>query len=415
MSQRHSRSRLAGVLLAAVLAVGGVSVGPTAAAESTAIPFGDGFESGNTSVWPRKGIDGKGAVDVVAAPGGHAGKAARFTMPDQGNSYRTEIATSRLPYGSYRYTFSNYLPQDWISFGAQTIVSQWHGGAGTAPAVLLAVKADRWLMLVNWTVGSGPLNEIRYDLGPVRLGHWNQWSFDITWSTETTPGSITARLDGAQVGSHEGPNSYSQTTNAPHRDTVPYHKIGLYRPNWKAEKGYVNGGTPPVVIYYDDISITPLSRASGNPTALATSPQPVPSSAVPAPTKPAPATSPEPVTSAPSARPSASGSAVGTPAAKTPAPATATGPAVTGLAVAEPAATGSAAPGPTSGPADDVQAATDTDTDTDNDVRPLAETGASNRTPLVLAAGSVLLIGGLLLLFHRRARAATRRAHRKAP
>ncbi|MFD5086412.1 heparin lyase I family protein, partial [Kitasatospora sp. NPDC058406] len=264
-----------------------MSVGPTAAAESTTIPFGDGFESGNTGMWPRKGIDGKGAVDVVAAPGGHAGKAVRFTMPDQGNSYRTEIATSRLPYGSYRYTFSNYLPQDWISYEAQTIVSQWHGGEGTSPAVVLAVKADRWMMIVHWIVGAGLLNEIKYDLGPVRLGRWNRWSFDITWSTATMPGSITARLDGTQVGSHLGPNSYSQTTNAPHRDTAPYHKIGLYRPNWKAEKGYVNGGTSPVAIYYDDISITPISPAFGSPTA-------VPSSVVPSSATPVPATSPKP-------------------------------------------------------------------------------------------------------------------------
>ncbi|WP_329493935.1 heparin lyase I family protein [Kitasatospora herbaricolor] len=284
MFHRYSRNRRAGALLGAALVVGGLSVGSLASADSTTIPFSDGFESGNTTVWPRKGIDGTGTVDVVAAPGGHAGKAARFTMPDQGNSYRTEIATSRLPYGSYRYTFSNYLPQNWISYEAQTIVSQWHGGEGTDPAVVLAVKADRWMMIVHWIVGSEPLNEIKYDLGPVRLGHWNQWSFDITWSTATTPGSITAQLDGTQVGAHQGPNSYSQTTNAPHRDTVPYHKIGLYRPNWKAEKGHVNGGTPPVVIYYDNISITPISPTPTKPT---TTPS-VPSAATPTAPRPAP-------------------------------------------------------------------------------------------------------------------------------
>lgn len=385
MFQRHSRNRRAGALLVAVLAAGAASVGPTAAADSTTIPFSDGFESGSTTAWPRKGIDGTGTVDVVAAPGAHAGKAARFTMPDQGNSYRTEIATSRLPYGSYRYAFSNYLPQDWISYGAQTIVSQWHGGEGTSPAVLLAVRADRWMMIVHWKVGPEPLNEITYDLGPVRLGHWNQWSFDITWSTATTPGSITARLDGAQVGSHQGTNSYSQDTAAPHRDTVPYHKIGLYRPNWKAEKGHVSGGTPPVVVYYDDISITPVSPASGRTTAA------------PSPAAPAPTASPTPVTAAPSTRPSASGPAHESPATQTSAPAT---------------ATGAAAPGSTSGPADDIPA--EPDTDTDNDAHPLAETGPSGRTPLVLAAGSALLVAGLLLIHRIRARSATRSTRRRA-
>ncbi len=54
-------------------------------------------------------------------------------MPDDGKSYRTEIATDRLPYGSYRYDFANYLPEGWIRYDAMTIVSQWHGGTGTFP------------------------------------------------------------------------------------------------------------------------------------------------------------------------------------------------------------------------------------------------------------------------------------------
>ncbi|MGV9271079.1 polysaccharide lyase [Kitasatospora sp. NPDC003701] len=393
MFQRHSRSRRTGVLLAAVLAVGaGTSVGPLATAASTTVPFNDGFESGSTAVWPRKGIDGRGAVDVVAAPGGHAGKAARFTMPDDGESYRSEIATSRLPYGSYRYTFSNYLPQDWISYEAQTIVSQWHGGTDTIPAVVLAVRADRWVMLVHWKLGSEPVNEVSYDLGPVRLGHWNQWSFDITWSTATTPGSITARLDGAQVGSHQGPNSYNQ-------DTAPYHKIGLYRPNWKASKGYVSGGTPPVVVYYDDVSITPLSPTPGQPTAA-------PSSTAAPSTAPAATTSPKPVTSPP-ARPSASESAHEPPSAPPSASASTSAP-----ATATATATGPTAPGASPGTAGDIPV--EADTDTDNDARPLAETGPSDRTPLLLAAGGALLAAGLLLVYRVRTRNATRRSHRRA-
>ncbi|WP_406192733.1 polysaccharide lyase [Kitasatospora sp. NBC_01560] len=394
MFHRHSRSRRAGALLGAVLVVGGLSVGSLASADSTTIPFSDGFESGGTTVWPRQGIDGAGTVDVVAAPGGRAGKAARFTMPDEANSYRSEIATSRLPYGSYRYAFSNYLPQSWISYEAQTIVSQWHGGEGTDPAVLLVVKADRWMMIVHWIVGSEPLNEVKYDLGPVQLGRWNQWSFDITWSTATTPGTVAARLDGTLVGSHQGPNSYSQTTNAPHRDTVPYHKIGLYRPNWKTSKGHVNAGTPSVVIYYDDISIKPVSPAPADQTAA-------PSPVGPTPVVPTSAPSPRSATSSPSARPSASETPHESASAKTSAPATATGP---------------AAPGSTSGPVDDTPVDRDTDTDTDTNGHPLTETGTAGRTPIMVAVSGALLTGGLLLLHLRsRARAVARRAHRKAP
>ncbi|WP_244376086.1 polysaccharide lyase [Streptomyces ficellus] len=345
----------------------------------TSVPFKDGFESGTTAAFPRKGVDGTGVVSVTAAPGGNGGKAVRFAMPDDGKSYRTEIATARVPYGSYRYTFRNYLPVDWIRYDAQTIVSQWHGGAGTYPAVVLAVKGDRWVMIVHWKTGADttdeskrPANEVKYDLGPVRFGHWNQWSFDITWSTAKTTGSITARLDGAQVGSHRGPNSY-------HQDTAPYHKIGLYRPNWQAKKGHKAGGTPAVVNYYDDVTITAIAPGAAAPPPAA----PTPSATV--------TSAPEP--SGASVPPSAQAS-------------------TSALATA-PAAPGSKPDAEDAIPLDDGSAkdtANVTGKDTANDATPLAASGASSRTPLVLAFGGVLLAAGLFILFRSRAMGALRRA-----
>ncbi|MFI5640115.1 polysaccharide lyase [Streptomyces goshikiensis] len=370
MFQRYSRRCQIGAALAALSAVGLGATEAFADRALTPVPFKDGFESGSTAAFHRKGIDGAGSVGVTAAPGGHGGKAVRFTMPDDGHSYRTEIATDRVPYGSYRYTFANYLPNDWLHYDNQTIVSQWHGGTGTFPAVVLAVKGDRWMLVVHWTMpsqradeGEQPAHEIKYDLGPVRLGHWNQWSFDITWSTPTTPGSITARLDGAQVGSHRGPNNY-------HQDTAPYHKIGLYRPNWHEWKGHVKGGTPAVVDYYDDVTITAISPGAS-----------VPSSA------PSPQASP--TTTASPSQPDGSASAS--------ASATATGP---------------AAPGSAPGASDDIPMDTGADTDTDNDGGPLAQTGASIRTPtvLALALGSALLAVGLAFVLRSRARSTRRRA-----
>ncbi|MER6398872.1 LPXTG cell wall anchor domain-containing protein [Kitasatospora sp. NPDC001603] len=63
---------------------------------------------------------------------------------------------------------------------------------------------------------------------------------------------------------------------------------------------------------------------------------------------------------------------------------------------------------------DDALAQADTDTDRDNHDYVLAHTGSSSRTPLVVAAGSTLLIAGLLLAYRLRRRSATRRTHRKA-
>ncbi|WP_331768998.1 polysaccharide lyase (plasmid) [Embleya sp. NBC_00888] len=348
MSSFHRRKGPAAALLAILSAI---HVAPTGtAAAGTAIPFTDGFESGDTARWPRKGVEGGGTVGVTAAPAGGNGRAARFTMPDDG-SYRAEIATDRLPYGSYRYTFSNHLPSDWVRYERMTIVSQWHGGTGTIPAIALAVKNDRWVMDVHWQVGSQPVQGVKYDLGTVRFGHWNRWAFDITWSTATTPGSIAVSRDGAAVGSHQGPNSY-------HQETAPYHKIGLYRPNWKAEKGHAKGGSPAVMAHYDDVAIATLSSGPGKPP--------------PAPSSP---TAPKPTTPSPQG-PSASASAP---------PSTAT----------------PASPAPTT-TTEDLAGDTDLDTDIgapdparDTDSGTLAGTRNSDSTPLLLTCAGALLIGAL--------------------
>ncbi|MFE6750758.1 heparin lyase I family protein [Kitasatospora purpeofusca] len=396
MSQQHSRSRRIGALLGAVAAVGAVSVGPTATAAPTTIPFDDGFESGDTAAWPRKGIAGKGTVDVVAAPGGRPGRAGRFTLTDDGDSFRAEIATSHLPYGSYRYSFSNYLPQDWVPYKYGTFVSQWHGGATTGPPLVLMVRADRWILFVT-------VSGTQYDLGPVRLGHWNRWAIDITWSTATTPGSIVATLDGAVVGSHQGPNNFGQ-------DTLPYHKVGMYRPNWQTKKGHVSSGLPPVVLYYDDVSITPLPPDAGRPTAtapstVAASPASPPPAAAPA-TTPAMAAPPAPAV--PSAPPSTASPKAATsppptrPAGTAPAPVT---------TPAEPASATAASAVPLAAPAstDEVPREADTD-DKDNDGRRLAETGSAEPSPLVLATGGGLLATGLVAVHRLRRRNTRRRA-----
>ncbi|MFE6750739.1 heparin lyase I family protein [Kitasatospora purpeofusca] len=407
MSQHHRRRLRVSALLAALVAVGAASIGPTATAASTTVPFSDGFESGNTGLWPRKGIAGKGTVDIVAAPGGRPGRAARFTMPDAGDSYRSEIATSRLPYGSYRYTFSNYLPPEWISYPYATIVSQWHSGTGTVPPVVLAVRADRWIMVVHWKAGSGSLSEATYDLGPARLARWNQWTFDISWSTASAPGSAVARLDGAAVGSHQGPNNYGQ-------DGTPYHKIGLYRPNWQAAKGYVSRGTPSVVVDYDDVSITPIPTGAGDPpTATAAPTVGTPSSSVPAATTPVPATPTVPTTSAPPTReptPAPSGRPSSTATSLPPARPATTEPAAVPPPASTPTATAGGAVVPTSAPgaADDIP--TEADTDTDNGGERLADTGSPGPTPLALSAGGVLAATGIALVLRLRRRNARRPA-----
>ncbi len=66
MLQRHNHMRRIGTALAAVLVVGVGRPRPMPTGGSP-LPFKDGFESGVTTAFARKGIDGTGTVSVTTA------------------------------------------------------------------------------------------------------------------------------------------------------------------------------------------------------------------------------------------------------------------------------------------------------------------------------------------------------------
>ncbi|MFF2351437.1 polysaccharide lyase [Kitasatospora sp. NPDC058115] len=274
MSVTTSARRAAGTALAAALLTGtlaapaavasgapglaatATATGGAAAATGTTV-FADDFESGTVSHWTRQRIDGNGSITVTGAPAGGSGLAARFSVPNDGVSYRSEVAVNALGWGGYRFALADYLPADWVQTSTETIVAQWHGyplsdGSDTKPPIALTVKDGSWRLKVHWLTGPTTVAEAVIPLGSVEFGHWNQWAFDITWSTATTPGSITVYRDGVQVGAHSGLNNY-------HQNQAPYFKTGIYRANWNPAKGipYPTGG-PDVVLYSDSVVVTQL-------------------------------------------------------------------------------------------------------------------------------------------------------------
>ncbi|MER5350091.1 polysaccharide lyase [Kitasatospora sp. NPDC002551] len=274
MSARIPARRTAGTALAAALLTGTLAA-PAAVASAAAAPaastvaapaaavsataattvFADDFESGTVSRWTRQRIDGNGSITVTGAPAGGSGLAARFGVPNDGASYRSEVAVNALGWGSYRFALADYLPADWVQTSTETIVAQWHGypladGSDTKPPIALTVKDGNWRLKVHWLTDPSTVAEAVIPLGAVQFGHWNQWAFDITWSTATTPGSITVYRDGVQVGAHSGLNNY-------HQNQAPYFKTGIYRANWNPAKGipYPTGG-PDVVLWSDSVVVT---------------------------------------------------------------------------------------------------------------------------------------------------------------
>ncbi|MEV6978782.1 polysaccharide lyase [Kitasatospora sp. NPDC093806] len=268
LSPSRSRAvrRAAGTALAAALLTGTLAAPaalastPAASAASTTTAaattvFADDFESGTVANWTRQRIDGNGSITVPGAPTGGSGLAARFSVPNDGQSYRSEVAVNALGWGSYRFALADYLPADWVQTSTETIVAQWHGypladGSDTKPPIALTVKDGNWRLKVHWLTDPSTVQEAVIPLGSVQFGHWNQWAFDITWSTDATPGSVTVYRDGVPVGAHSGLNNY-------HQNQAPYFKTGIYRANWNPAKGlpYPTGG-PDVVLYSDSVVVT---------------------------------------------------------------------------------------------------------------------------------------------------------------
>lgn len=264
-----------GALLLAGLAAGS----PAAAADSMSYDF----ESSSQKL-PFMAINGFGRVLVGPAPGGRSGQAARVNIPNDGRSFKSELVIKGLDAGSHRFGFANYLPGDWQERDLDTIVAQWFStqddGGGIKPVVALSVHGADWQLKVHWMT-NGEIQEAVIPLGAARPGHWNRWTFDITWSSAGRPGSIHVTRDGVTVGSHQGANNY-------HRGEPPHFRIGAYRPNWRPEKGpSKRAGASEAVLFIDDIAIT-STTAGSLPDARATTPGVLPPHRRPRRCRPAP-------------------------------------------------------------------------------------------------------------------------------
>ncbi|MCX4682941.1 polysaccharide lyase [Kitasatospora purpeofusca] len=380
--------RTAGAVSVALLTVGAAVTPAAAATDSRSYDF----ESLGAQDWPFRAINGFGAVNTAPAPPGGAGTAARFNVPADGTSFRAELALKGLSAESHRFAFANYLPKDWKQVDDDTIVAQWFstqpGNEGVKPVVALSVHGGDWRLKVHWLKDLATFEEYEtvIQLGAAQFGRWNRWALDITWSTRSTPGSITVTRDGVQVGAHRGDNNY-------HRGEPPHFRTGIYRPAWRPEKKAPPAGGPDVVLYVDDIAITPVPATPPTPpnTPTPSAPPAPPTPAKPtATTGPTPGPSPSTAASAPPASPSATPAPVLTSAAPpsavpTPAPPTTVAPSP-------------AAPAPT--PQDTLALAIDRPVPTTT--KELSTTGTGAGVAVAFAGGTVAVVLGTFLIRRRK-------------
>lgn len=200
----------------------------------------------------RGRIDGTGNITAASS------EMAKFTVPNDGISYRAEVATPNSSYGSYVYQFSNWIPSDYPGPEWDTILAQWHGyplsstGKDTNPPIALSVLNDNWLLRINYLKNPNDTKptQIQIPIAPVTKGQWNYWNMSITWSDSQTQGQISLSLNGQIVATYTGVNNYNQ-------NYAPYFKVGIYRPNWNPSKGipYPTGG-PPVQVWDGPVTIS---------------------------------------------------------------------------------------------------------------------------------------------------------------
>lgn len=248
------------------------------------VVFSDGFQSGKIRVgkahgnidertWSSMGLDlpGKSNAVIVPDPAGGEQLVARFTVPDDGESFRAEIQREQFTWGRYRYAVSHYIPSTWPRFRYGTIITQWHGFAmvGTDgrprnlhPPIALVVRGlqPEWQLHLYKLPGRAPDDNPlhMYPINvPLTYDCWNDWVFDITWSRRNeqgetvTPGLIVIMLNQEEVLRLEGDNNY-------HQESPPYFQMGIYRSSWR--KG--NGRDPvvgrPVVVFHKSVVVTDL-------------------------------------------------------------------------------------------------------------------------------------------------------------
>lgn len=230
---------------------------PTIHATPTVV-FSDGFEGSAPQFgFTPSNIETVGSIKAVTNPVLEGQQSAEFSVANDGNSWRAEVAKNSLGFGNFSFSFANYLPTDWVDTSVNTIIAQWHGskltnGQNTNPPIALSLRNNRWELKVYYLenpTSTKPKSQ-KYELPEVKKGEWNKWDFRINWSSAKTEGILTVTLNGEIVAEHYGPNNY-------HQKQAPYFKQGIYRPNWNPKRGikYETGG-PSVIVYYDNVVVT---------------------------------------------------------------------------------------------------------------------------------------------------------------
>lgn len=200
--------------------------------------FNSGFESGFTG-W-KKELCCKHSAQIVSSPKREGNHAIKLTLYKSDPSRWAELKLNPVPANSeWTYRFSTFVPTNYATDTSYEIIAQWHeipdfdlGETWRRPPLNLSIKNGRFGVSNRWD--PKPVNVTfkeagvqGWKLGKVSKGEWTDWVFHVKWSYKSD-GLLEVWKNGKLVVRKTGPNTYNDKRG-------PYFKIGIYKPDWKAD------------------------------------------------------------------------------------------------------------------------------------------------------------------------------------
>jgi hypothetical protein len=221
MSSRHLKP-----ILCAYAALAGVvlSIGVTGA--SASLVWNGDLETGNFSQYSTTYCYQSYSCEVVSAPGGHAGLAARFQIASGetspiGNAHAQVQDNSNEKSGDESWWhWEVYLPSDFQdSSSFWQVITEWHqyalgGGAcncpGSPPLTFQEINGHYVVRIVNSADPTQGNYWTQYDLGPAPRGGWTSFDLHAKWSTDPSVAVTDVYVNGVQSQHITGhPNEYT--------------------------------------------------------------------------------------------------------------------------------------------------------------------------------------------------------------
>lgn len=165
----------------------------------------------------------------------------RKSDPDIGGNKRAELTDNSYPIPSETnrrwWSFSNYLPADFVRDSVHEILAQWHYRAtknyvSASPPLSLQIYKGDWIVELRYDSvdinndNGANIKLVSFNLGPWQRGVWNDWVFNYNYSADND-GSLKVWKNGQLVIDYKGKNFYRGSYD-------PFFKIGLYRWVWSS-------------------------------------------------------------------------------------------------------------------------------------------------------------------------------------